>query len=324
MSTVSAPTQQMPPAIVGKFNIALTQSKFQQLAYKAGNLVYNEDNLEAISEFLKNGRSVIKAIGETHKEGKAEALRIGQEWDAAKRLFEGQVTTIMDKPQQEYTRICNDVEQRRRDTEIEKQRISNIKTGIESNAINFSKQIAECTTSIQLTNIERIINLEKTRKDKYMEFIDNAIERYIELNSLLKSQKEVVRELEENARKQAEAKKANDDAALLKLQEEQAKQEAQIELNKTVVQETAINQSMKEETIVATEVIPEVKARRTTWKFEVVNEKEVMKKAPELVVFSIDEEKVKANLKLLKDTEQLTGKTELTINGIRYFEVKTF
>lgn len=323
MSTLTTTTS-MPPAIAGKFNIALTQSKFQQLADKADSLIYNEDNLEAIAEFLKNGRAVVKAIGETHKEGKAEALRIGQEWDAAKRTFESQVTSIMDKPQTEYTRLCNEVELRKQKQEQERQRISQIKNGIEANAVNFAKAIAECTTSVQLTNIERNINLEKTRKDKYMEFYDDAVTRYSELNALLKTQKETVRQLEENARKQAEAKKANDDAALLKLQEEQAEQEAKIEEAKTIVQETAINQSMKEEAPLAQEILPEVKARRTTWKFEVVNEKEVMKKAPELVVFSIDEEKVKSNLKLLKDTEQLTGKTELTINGIRYFEVKTF
>jgi hypothetical protein len=321
MSTVSIT---MPPAIAGKFNIALTQSKFQQLADRANNLVYNEDNLEAIAEFLKDGRAVIKAISETHKEGKAEALKIGQEWDSAKRTFEGQVTSILDNPQIKYTKLCQEVELRKQKQEQERQRIVNIKNGIEANAVNFAKQIAECTTSVQLTNVERNINLEKTRKDKYMEFYDNAVERYSELNALLKTQKETVRELEDNARKQEEAKKANDDAELIRLQEEQSKQEAKIEEAKTVVQEVAINQSMKSEIPVAQEIIPEIKARRTTWRYEVVNEKEVMKKAPELVVFSIDEEKVKANLKLLKDSDQLEGKTELTINGIRYYEQKTF
>lgn len=321
MSTVTTTT---PPAIAGKFNIALTQSKFQVLADKASNLVYNEDNLEDIAEFLKNGRAVIKAIAETHKEGKAEALKISQDWDGAKRVFEGQVTSIMEKPQLEYTRLCNDIEQRKRDAEQERQRIVNIKNGIELNAVNFAKLIAECTTSVQLTTVERNINLEKTRKDKYMEFYDNAVERYSELNALLKTQKETVRELEEIERQKELARKEQNDARLIELQQQQEAAEAKVEEAKTVVQETAINQSMKAEIPVAQEVIPEIKARRTTWRYEVVNEKEVMKKAPELVVFSIDEEKVKANLKLLKDSNQLEGKTELTINGIRYYEQKTF
>lgn len=324
MSTVTTQAPQLPAVITGKFNIALTESKFQALADKASKLVYNEDNLEEIAEFLKNARAVKKAIADTHTEGKAEALKVGQQWDLAKRTFTDTVSAIEAKPQQEYTRICTEVQDRKIKQQQEQQRIQTIKTGIETNAITFAKQIAECTTSQQLTNIERTINLEKTRKDKYQEFLEEATNRYSELNSILANQKVIVKDLEENARLQAEAKNKNDDAELLRLQEQQQLQEAKVEENKTVVQETAINQALKEEVPVAQEVLPEIKARRTTWKYEVVNEKEVMKKAPELVVFAIDEEKVKANLKLLKDSNQLEGKTELTINGIRYYEQKTF
>ena len=53
-------------------------------------------------------------------------------------------------------------------------------------------------------------------------------------------------------------------------------------------------------------------------------EKEVMKKAPELVVFTLDKDKVDAVLKTMKDTEVLNGKTEMIVNGIRYFEQKTY
>jgi hypothetical protein len=321
MTTVTTTT---PPAIAGKFNIALTQSKFQQLADKANNLIYNEDNLEEIKQFLADTRKVEKAIEETHKDGKAEALKIGRDWDTGKNTFLETVAAIKLKPQQEYTKLCNDILLRQQQEEAEIQRKQTIKNGIETNAVQFAKDISNCTTSIELTNVERKINLEKTRKEKYMEFLDDANKRYTELNSLLATQKTTVKELEENARQQEIAKQQQDNAKLLELKEQQEQQEAKIEEAKVVVQETAINQSMKEETPIARTIFPSVSARRTTWKFEVVNEKEVMKKAPELVVFSIDEEKVKANLKLLKDSNQLEGKTELTINGIRYSEQKTF
>ena len=324
MSTATLSAPQLPAVITGKFNIALTESKFQQLADKAARLVFNEDNLDEIKDFLTATRKVEKAIEDTHKDGKAEALKVGRDWDAGKNAFLETVAAIKLKPQQEYTKICNDVLRRQQEEQQEVQRKQTIKNGIETNAIQFAKQVAECTTSNQLTNIERTINLEKTRKEKYQEFLDDAVSRYSELNTLLASQKITVKELEENARKQEIAKKANDDAALLLLQEEQEKQQAKIEENKVVVQETAINQAMQEEIPVARTVFPSVSARRTTWKYEVVNEKEVMKKAPELVVFAIDEDKVKANLKLLKDSGQLEGKTEVIINGLRYFEVKTF
>jgi hypothetical protein len=323
MSTTTEEVQ-LPAPIKGRFNIALTQSQLQQLADKAATLVYNEDHLEEIKRFLDDMRKVDKAIEETHKDGKAEALKIGREWDAGKNSFLLMTSAIKSKPQSEYEKICRDIETRKRNAEIERQRISNIKSGIESNALKFSTDIAACTTSDQLSYVERMINLEKGRKEKYMEFVDDAISRYNELNALLKTQKETVRELEENARQQLEAQKAQNDELLLKLKEQQEAVQNKVEEAKINVQEAAINQSMKASIPVAIEVIPEVKARRTVWKFEMVNEKEVIKKAPELLIVSLDEEKVRITLKALKDGNMLEGKTELVLNGIRYYEQKTF
>lgn len=323
MSTTTEEVQ-LPAPIKGRFNIALTQSKFQQLADKAATLVYNEDHLEEIKRFLDDMRKVDKAIEETHKDGKAEALKIGREWDAGKNAFLLMTSAIKSKPQAEYEKICRDIEDRKRKAALETQRIADIKNGIERNALKFSTDIAGCRTSEQLSYVERMINLEKGRKDKYMEFADEAISRYNELNALLKTQKETVRGLEENARQQAEAAKAKNDELLLKLKEEQEQKELKAEEARINVQETAINQSMKASIPVATEVMPEIRSRHTMWKFEMINEKEVMKKSPELLIVSLDNDKVKQTLKTLKDTNQLEGKTELTLNGIRYYEVKTF
>lgn len=323
MSTTTTELQLSAP-IKGKFNIALTQSKFQQLADKANNLVYNEDHLEEIKSFLDDMRKVDKAIEKAHEEGKAEALKIGREWDLGKRTFLEITSNIKRMAQSEYEKICYNIEDRKRKAELERQRIVNIKSGIESNALKFSTDIAGCRTSDQLSYVERMINLEKGRKEKYMEFAEEAIARYNELNALLKTQKETVRVLEENAKQQLEAHKAKNDELLLKLKEEQESVQNKVEEAKILVQEAAINQSMKASVPVATEVMPEIRSRHTTWKFEMVNEKEVMKKSPELLIVSLDTDKVKQTLKTLKDTNQLEGKVELTLNGIRYYEVKTF
>ena len=167
--------------------------------------------------------------------------------------------------------------------------------------------------------------MEKTRKEKYQEFLPEAATRFTELNVALAAQKKVVKQLEENARLQAIAKQEQDDAKLLELKAQQEKQQAQMEENKVTVQETAIAQSVNAAPAqYAQEVLPTVSARRTTWDFEVINEKEVMKKNPEFVIFSLDKEKVKASLKTLKDSGQLEGKTEVVINGLRYFEKKSY
>lgn len=315
---------QVPAAIQGKFNIALTQSKFQQLANTADSFVYIEDNLPKIAEFLKSLRAVKKAIDETHKEGKAEALKIGRDWDAAKNVFTSQVTAIEERPQAEYSRICREVEQRKLDAEREKQRVINIKQGIETNALKFSTDIAACTTSESLGHIERLINLEKGRKEKYQEFLPDAVNRFNELNSLLAIQKVEIKKLDGIKKQQEIAAKAQDEEKMMELQKQKEESENRIEEAKIVVQETAVKQSLSNHVEYATEVLPEVKARRTTWQYEMVNEKEVMKKAPELLIVSLNDSKIKDVLKTLKDTNQLAGKQELILNGIRYYEQKSY
>jgi len=303
----------LPEVIEGKFNITLTQSNFQKLADEASHLIYNEDNVEKIAEFLKKTRAVKKAIGETHKVGKSEALKVCQDWDSAKRVFEAVVDGIDAAPQREYIKLR------------EKERVEQIKQGIESNALLFAKKISECVTLEQLTGLERMINLEKTRKDKYGEYLPDAISRFSELNSILAQQKVTVKELEDLEQQRLKAIQEKNDEELLKIEEKKEEATARVEEAKVVVQETAINQSINSSIPeVAQEVLPQIKARRTTWKYELVDAKVVMAKAPTLLVFELNDDRVKEVLKTLKDTDQLSGKTELVLNGIRYYEEKTY
>lgn len=321
--TIPTDQQALPAKITGSFNIALTQSKFQQLADEERRLVYNEDNLETVAEFLKKLRAVKKAIDQTHKDGKEEALRISREWDLGKRIFYATVESIEEVPQKKYEEMCRSVQLKAQAAEQERQRVTSIKTGIEQNAINFARRIAECTTMSELTKIERFINLEKTRKE-YQEFLADAVVRYTELNSIVKTQKAIVKNLEELKAKEAEAALKQDDEAQMKLQEQIEAANAQVEENRTVVQETAINQSINGSSFTPVIPITTPKARRTTWKWEVVDQREVMKKTPELVVFSVDEEKVKEKMATLKQAGLFDGKQEYVLNGIRYYESKTF
>lgn len=322
MSTPTV-TQQLPAPIVGKFNLALTESKFQQLADEAATLVFNEDNIPKIKEFLDKTRGVEKAIESTHKAGKEEALTIGRQWDAGKNTFLATVAGIKSIPQQKYTELCQQVEKRRIEQANEKARIESIKNGIESNAILFAKQIADCETSIQLTAIESKINLEKTRKEKYQEFLEDATKRYTELNVALANQKKVVKQLEENARQQELAKKEQDDAKLLQLKQQQEQQQVQIEENKITVQETAIAQSVNAPVVeTAQEVLPAVKPRRSTWKWEVINAKETARKMPDWTQVTIVESKVDDYLKA-KKAEGIDGE-EFVTAGIRFYLDKTF
>lgn len=313
---------QSPAAIQGKFSIALTQSKFQELQNKADRLVYNEEHLEEISNFLKSLRSVGKAIDEVHRTGKSEALRISREWDAAKRVFMEQVSAVESKPQAEYSRICREIEERRMEQEREKQRKAQIKEGIETNALRFASDIAKCTTSQELAYVERIINLEKSKKAKYQEFLEEASARFTELNSQLALQKIQVKKLEELREKERLAAAKQDDAALIDLQEKREAVENKIEEAKIIVQETAINQSLPNEIEEAEVMFPTVRARRSVWTYEVKDIKETAKKMPAWTTISLIDEKVDEYLKA-KKAEGISVE-EFEFAGIRFFLKKTY
>lgn len=321
MSTAVA-TEQLPASITGKFNIALAQSKFQTLQSKADSLVYNEDNLQEIADFLKSLRVVKKAIDETHKEGKSEALKVGRQWDTAKNTFTDQVAAIEEKPQAEYSRICRKVEDRRIKADQEKQRVASIQQGIENNAVNFANQIASATTSERLSEIERIINLEKGRKEKYQEFLQQAAERFTQLNGLLASQKVTVKALEEIKKQEEEAAKQQNEELMIKLQQQREEAEAKVEEQKIQVQEKVIEQSVNTQVQVAEEIFTTVKVRRSVWKWEVVDTKEMAKKMPDWATITPVESKIDEYLKA-KKVEGISGE-EFTTAGVRFFLEKTY
>lgn len=313
---------QLPATIQGKFNIALTQSKFQELQNEQDKLVYNEDNLPAIEAYLKKVRVGAKETERVHKDGKAIAWKECTDWDKGKRVFMEMWTTLESKPQSEYSRICREVEERRMAQQREKQRKDQIKEGIETNALRFASDIAKCTTSQDLAYVERIINLEKSRKEKYAEFLDDAIARFSELNALLASQKVQVKELEELKEKERLAAAKEDDETLIELQEQRETLENKIEEAKIIVQETAINQSLSEEVEEAEVLFPSVKARRSVWEWEVKDIKETAKKMPAWTTITTIEEKIDEYLKA-KKAEGLNVE-EFEFAGIRFFLKKTY
>jgi len=323
MSTVTLPPipNTLPPAIVGTFNIALTESKFQALADEESKLVYNEDNVAAIKAFLDKTKAVTKAIEATHKQGKAEALEIGRAWDGAKNAFLSQVEAITNTPAKKYDELCREIQRKAQEAEAEKQRKLTIKNGIETNAVNFAKQISECTTSAQLTRIESTINLEKTRKEKYQEFLDEAVERYSQLNAILKTQKETVKELEQIAADKLKAEQEGNDEKLIELQQKQEEAETKIEEKKVEVQEVAINQSVN--AVIEPEVImPTVKARRTTVKWKVVDIKETAKKMPHWTTITPKDEPIEDYMKSIK--EQVLKEGKVVFSGIEFYKEELF
>lgn len=308
----------LPPSIVSKFNVGLTKLKYQELQEKVGNIVYSEDNLSEIAELLKAIRNAGKTIEAIHKEGKAAALKECQDWDLAKRTFIDLLATLEAEPQKKYSIICREIDDRRRKEEAERARKNAIQEGITQNCLKFAMDISSCRTLKDLTEIERLINLEKGRKAKYQEFIDEAVSSLNELTSLISKQKERLREIEAL---EEQAQNSDDEEDLSDIFAKKESLESEIEEEKITVQETAINTQLNR--IEEADVIyPEVKARRSVWAWEVHDIKETQKKMPSWTEIVPKEDKINEYLKAKKQ-EGINGE-EFYFAGIKFFNKKTF
>lgn len=317
-------TQTTSDLVTAKMNLALTKAtiSIQEIQNIESNLVYNEDNLTAISDFIALCRKAEKIIDAEHKTIKEAALGECQIIDEGKRNMKKLVSDPMDIAVKKYTAMCQEIENKKRFAEQERIRKENIQSGIDKNMMLFSSRIAECKTNDELLSIERLINLEKANKSKYQEFILVAVEKYNSLTELLKTQKESVKAYEklEEARKKAESEK--NDEALIKIQEKQIALEATIEEAKVTVQEKAIEQAVNT-VIEATEILPEIKVKRTSWDWECINIKETAKKNPDWVQMNTIDSKIDDFLKASKQTWSDENKDEIFMNGIRFYVKKT-
>lgn len=316
-------TNNLPPAIVGKFNIAKTEAGFQNFADRESKLVYNEDNIAEIKKYLDDLDNLEKKFVTVHKEGKEEAWKICVDWDKTLRVHKAQVESLKIKPKELYNKLCIEVTRKKQQQQFEAERIKNIKDGIDRTLVDFSTKIANCITNDQLIGVERLVNLEKGNKTKYQEFLPDFVERAKELTKLITSQKDAIKEMETLNKAKLEAEQSGNDREFIAIEEKEAILSSKIEERKIITQETAISQAIASNPVVevARQVFADIKSRKT-WKWEIVDEKKAFNAG--MLTTEINTTKAKEALNVLKETQQLNSKEEITVGGIRYYQETKF
>jgi hypothetical protein len=305
-------------------SVALTKANLlvQTIASRASQLIINEDheNLEAASKLLADVRAAKKSVEETHKEVKKPYFDAGKSVDTAKNDMILAIDTAIGDVGDRYNRVMAEIERRKQEAEAKKQKDTQIKSGIEANILDFSTKIAACKTRKELTDVERLINLEKgpSRATKYGEWHEFAIERYnTALLSILKDQKNKIDEYEaiENAIKAAS--EANDPAKIDELNTKLEEKGNEIVQNQVKVQEAALN-SLVPSNGYAEEVLPEVTKSGSSIICEIVDEKIVYKKHRELLSVELKLSDAKKLATTLRDAGAFQGKDELIFDGMKF------
>jgi len=315
--------------VVARINIELTKKQLsvQKLQDEADALEYTEENIPIISAYLAKLAAIDKVTNDVHTEVKKPYLEAGRVCDAAKNSNLAITAAIRTTVSAKHSKLCAEVDRKKKEAAEAKAKQEAILRGIDTNVIEFSSKIASCTTNVELINVERLINLEKSesRAEKYGDFHLQAIAKYDEvLKPILKNQKEKIQQKEELEKKIKEAEKLDDVEKIDELSEQKEKIEEQIQDNAIKVQEAAINTAPIEPSIpLAEEVFADTKSRRS-YTIEIADEKEAIKKAKDLLEISINKDAANIILKTLKDTGAFKDKSEVILNGIKYSEIKNY
>lgn len=300
-------------------------TNYQNILNIAGTVIFTKDNLQKEGTILTTLRNIIKSIDTLREAKKKPYFQAGKTIDEAAKELTAPIQQVLDSLNASYKTIAQQIENDRRQIEMENQRIESVRQAITSFVIDTSQAIAAATTPDEIVAIEKNIGSHKANKSKYQEFLPELIEKADELVPIIKQQKEHIKTLGKIQKEKDKAEESGDDAKLMKLMEQEETVTAQLQEGAVNIQETAVAQSIGSGTTIATTVAPgQVKARRTTWKAELIDVKEAMKKCPELLDVSLNSEKVSANMKVLKDAKVFDGKTEVIINGIKYYEEKLY
>jgi len=313
--------------VTGQINVALTQQSLtvQKLQDEADSLVFNEDNVEEISNFLAKLKKVDKVVDDTHKKVKGPILEQSRACDAAKNSVLSTTEAIRKPVQEKYYKICAEIDTKKQAVDKEKLRVNTIQSGIESNVVNFSTQIAACETNGNLLDVERRINLEKSPSGgkKYEEFHQQAIDRFDEvLLPILKEQKKQVKIKEELEKKMKDAESSNDVVKIDELKQKQEEIDNKILQSQVNVQQQAMLQTTMVSTFVE-EVMPEIKTVKRI-SFEIADVKVAVSKSITLLNIETNYKECQKIAMTLKDAGTFDDKDEIVVNGIKFFIDKTY
>lgn len=308
-----------------KANYKVALSNYQSVLQAIENISFTKDTLNQDYAPLKTARELLNKIEQLRKQRKQPHIEAGKLEDDAAKSLSNPIQEILDRKVAEYTKLANEIKAEAEQAAKEEQRKEAIKGQMQSFILLYSQKVAECTTNEQLVGIEKLINLETGRKEKYQEYLDQFKASCEPIRELLKQQKEQVKALATLDKEATIAAENDDDTKAIELLEAKDELTAQIDLNKTLIQEKAIATVGISGNADFKVVLPEApKARRTTWEVELISPLVALKELPQLVTISLDTMEAKNYFKGKRLTGEIAKTGNITLHGIRYFEKITY
>lgn len=287
------------------------------------NLVYNEDGLPQIIEFENKLKKALNVVDAEYEKEKKPIREQGKVVDAGRNLIYNPINKIFENLKINKTRVCEAIDKRKKEADEAKEKKDQQKRDTDNAILNLSEKLAAATTIEQLRSIENILNLQTANTSKYGEYLEELKTRCVPIRKLIGERKETIKAKLDLDIKEQEATKKGDDEHLEAILDQKQDLEDILFENSTKIQETASSQSLNSVSR-SEQVFSSAPVKRRTKEWQVVDLQLLFKKRPDLVDLVPNKEKIDELLKWDVENGIFGKDADYTLNGIRFYEKKTY
>ena len=317
---LNLPPEQLTEQVVkAYYNTQILRKDYQQTLQGLDNIIPTKDNLPECRNIVKSVDKVISELLDFAKLSgtpyfKAHKTLLKAMNDALEPIL-SKVSVIKAEIEAKNNELLADLAK----AQAEQSRIDNIKNTMVTFINNCTTFIATATTDTQIVNIQKRIGTEKSKTSFYAEFLDELKEKCNSLNELINQRKEQIRKDKELADAEAKAIATGDSETAVEIREQREQLENDLEENILRLQEKAFEQISNDTPTVVPEPAGEALKGRNYWRWEVIDMKLLYRKNPELVLLEPNKEAIEKVISDSKESWIKSKKSELTINGIKFF-----
>ena len=307
--------------IKASFDLEASKSNYQQLLQSLSSVTVTNDNVN--DDLTKDGREALAALVSKKETEAAEPLQWHRDVMAVFKDLSEPLKEQIDRINAQKKIVATKIAEDTAKQVAEQTRINNAKKSIIDFTNKVATMISAATEDTDIVSIEKMIGLEKTKKNVYQEFLPDLITQCDGLRPQIKTQKDNIRNLKKLQEQEQQALSSGNIYEATALREQKEQVEAVIQETGIRIHEKAFEQATTID-IIAPEVADVAPKGRTNWKWRVDDIKLLQKKMPHLVKLVPDEEAIGILLKSKKVDGSLDGKAEETLFGLTFFNDKTF
>jgi len=311
-----------PEVYKGKFVVVLSKigQTVQWFHNAEAKLVYNEDGLAAITEFIEKGKKALKVVEDERVALNEPVLKQQRDINAGAKLISADLQALVDKANREKQKIAAKLAADALIAKEAEEKKAATKKLIDDAIMDYTTKISAAETIDELLDVERRLNLETANEKRYGDQLPDLKTRSEAIRKLLAAQKLSVRQLGSLENEVAKASETGADDKVLEAMDKIEAVKEQIGQNKINVVEAGVSQATQATGYAEPIRTAAPKPSRRSWKYEATDLPLLLKKNPELVNLVLNDAAVKELMK-----KQLADGTlkEGTTNGLRfYFEIK--